>query len=175
MKTSPRNIRISTEGLQALKILQQSHPDQSIGGIVSQLLLDAAKKVASAPLLRLNLIDPAESLTVQSLISEIVSQHQALKKDMLKIRPTDKNSAEKIAAVAISAQAEIDALTELRLRVSKMAQATARVTPEDAVMLIEQVAPNYRNHIRNAKEQDFFVRKEKAVLNLIEAVIPDND
>ena len=175
MKTSPRNIRLTEESLEALKILKNDQPSTSTAAIISQSLIDAAARANSATVIHSNLLDPNEYMAIQAAISELSGQHRQLKKDLFKIKPQDKESAEKIGSVLTKAQAEIDALTELRRRLAKLAQATAALTPKDAIMITQQVVHSCRLTIADPNAMDFLVRKSQATLRLIEAVFPDLD
>jgi|GEM_PF-1386036 len=175
MKTSPRNIRLTEESLEALKILKKDQPNASTASIISQSLIDAAKRATSASVIRFNILDPNEYMAIQAALSELTSQHREIKKDLYKIKPQDKESAEKIASVLTKTQAEIDALTSLRRRLAKLAQATTALTPEDAIMITQQVVHSCRSTIADPNVIDFLVRKSQATLRLIESVFPDLD
>lgn len=173
MDSSPRNIRFRQDALAAIKILRQEAADKSNSEIVSDALVRAANNHVAAPILQFARLDPADYLGIHAAIAEIAQQHQRLKKDLLKIRPADKDAAGKLAKAIDKADAEIAALLELRQRLAKIARATADITPEDATMLIEQVAPNCRNDLADSQTPEYVARKNRAILNLIKTVFPE--
>ncbi len=175
MNSSPRNIRLSKDALDAIKILRQTSPDKSISEVVSESLVRAANDIVAAPVLKFARIDPGEYLGIYAAIAEITQQHQRLKKDLLRIRPADKEAAEKLANVISKAEAEIAALGELRQRLGKIAKATATITPTDATMLVEQVAPVCRQDIADPDKSDYVTRKSRAIFNLIISAFPETE
>lgn len=175
MNSSPRNIRLNKDALDAIKILRQTSQDKSISEVVSESLVRAANDVVTAPVLQFARIDPGEYLGIYAVIAEITQQHQRLKKDLLRIRPTDKEAAVKLANAIIKAEAEITALGELRQRLAKMAKATATITPADAVMLVEQVAPGCRQDIADPNRNDYGTRKSRAIFNLIMSAFSETE
>lgn len=173
MDTSPRNIRLSKDAITALKILKQAKPGTSISEIVSEAITKSADGAVAAPIIRCALLDPHVYLCLQAEIAELLTAHHLIKKDIFKIKPTDKQAAEKIANVIQKVESEITRLIALRQRIAKQAKATSEITPEDVVMLIEQVAPTCRNQIQGKNPDDFFVQRSAATLRLIEAIFPD--
>lgn len=173
MDTSPRHIRLSEDALNALKILKQTRPGTSISKIVSDAMVNSASAAVVAPIVRCALLDPHEYLTLQADIAELLDAHQKIKKDILKIKPTDRQAAEKIANVLQKAEREITILMELRQKLSKHARATAELTPDDVTMLHEQVAPTCRSLIDNEKSEGFIVQKNETILRLIKTIFPD--
>lgn len=172
--SSPRNIRLSSEALNALKILKQCSPGKSTAQIVSESLVNAATAASAAPILKFNQLDPAEYLGLQARISEMIGLHQQIRRDILRIRPSDKTAAERSAQAIEKLEAEITALNLLRKKLSKTAQATVEISPKDTVMLIEQVAPTCHQLIKGAKDpEDFTTRKNAAILRLVKAMFPD--
>ena len=132
MKSSPRNFRLSENALKALRILEVAYPLQKRGEIVSKALEATANNSVAARPVTFRLLDPSQFLHIQTEISEISRCLQDLKKDIFKIRPKDKDSAEKIAKVATAAETEIGRLTERRIRLANLARTTAELTPDDA-------------------------------------------
>lgn len=173
MNTSPRNIRLSTEALDALKILKQTAPAKSTAQIVSDSLVNAANAAVAAPTLKLNRLDPDEYLGLQARISEMIDLHQKIKREILRIKPSDKTAAERTAQAIAKLEAEINALNVLRKDLSKTARATAEISPQDATMLVDQVAPNCQQRIRGQDPKDFVVRRDAAILRLVKAMFPD--
>lgn len=176
MTSSPRNIRLSQDALAAVKILRQASSEKSISELVSESLVRAANEAVAAPVLQFARIDPGEYLGIYAALAELTQQHQRLKKDLLRIRPTDKEAAEKLANAINKAEGEIIALGALRQRLAKMAKATASITSEDATMLVEQVAPGCRQAIAKSENQnDFSARKSRAIFNLILSAFPQTE
>lgn len=173
MDTSPRNIRLSADALNALKILKQTKPGISISKIVSDAVVKTATEAVAAPIVRCALLDPHEYLTLQAEIAELLNAHQQIKKDILKIKPTDRQSAEKIASVVQKAETEITILIGLRQKLAKHAKATAEITPDDVTMLLEQVAPTCRQLMDAEKPDDFSAQKNATIYRLIKTIFPD--
>jgi len=126
---SPRQITFSNEGLAALKIIQQDGENQS-KAVERALLLAAGKIVAAVPP-QFNLLNHEAYLLLQAERAELEHQHRNMKKDIYKIRVGDRDSAQKIAGVVTKADAELEELGKLRLRLAKMAQTTASLRAED--------------------------------------------
>lgn len=132
MKT-PRQIKFTEAGLAALKIIQQDKENQS--NAVERALLIAAGKAVSAVPPKFRLLDPEAYLLLQAERTELEHQHREIKKDIMKIRGGDRESAQKIAAVVTKAEKEIEMLDQLRLRLANMAQTTTALKAEDVAHL----------------------------------------
>ena len=131
MKSSPRSIRLSEDGLKALKILEVASPDSSRGEAVSQALVFAAKKALSARPVNFRLLDPAEYFSIQATLSEIESLHRKARESLLKLRPSEKDHAKKAADAINSIDVETAQLTWLRHRLAALARTTAHLSAED--------------------------------------------
>jgi protein tyrosine phosphatase (PTP) superfamily phosphohydrolase (DUF442 family) len=131
MKSSPRSIRLSEDGLKALKILEVASPDSSRGETVSQALVFAANKALSARPVNFRLLDAAEYLSIQATLSEIESLHRKGREALLKLRPSEKDPAKKAADAINSIDVETAQLTRLRHRLAALARITAHLSAED--------------------------------------------
>lgn len=132
MNTSPRNIRLSENALKALKVLEQAHPSGKRCEAVSDALVAAANGIAALPVIRLSPLDPEAILTLRAELAETARQYQTIRKDIFKIRPQDKNSAEKIAKVCSRCQESLDKLDAISSRISETSRLTTQVGPHEA-------------------------------------------
>ncbi len=173
MDTSPRNIRLSEDALNALKILKQTKPGTSISKIVSDAMVKAATGAVAAPIVRSALLDPHEYLSLQAEIAELLDAHQKIKKDILKIKPTDRQAAERIAIVIQKVESEITNLIALRQKLAKLAKSTSEITSDDVTMLIEQVAPTCRRLMVAKNPDDFGAQKNATIFRLIKTIFPE--
>jgi len=126
---SPRQITFTEAGLAALKAIKQDGESQS--KTVERALLIAEGKIAAVAPVQSKHLDTESYLLLQAERAELENQHRVIKKDILKIRPRDKDSAIKNAAAITKTEKEIEELVKLRLRISAMAQLAGGLTAEE--------------------------------------------
>lgn len=135
MKSSPRNFRLTDDGLNALKILEGQSPLASRAEIVSKALTAAAKGSLATPPVQFRLLDPKDYFSIQACLSEAESLHRQNRHALLKIRPTDKTTADKLTKAIESIDAETQALQALRLDLANLARTTETLSTEDRASL----------------------------------------
>lgn len=131
MKTSPRSLRLTEQGIQALKVLEEMDPDKSRTDIVSEALIAKADAAAAAKPVSFRLLDPKEFLSLQASLAETLSTHRQLRSSLIRARPANKEQAERLSKAIENADAEIDRLAELRQELAQLARTTAPLTHDD--------------------------------------------
>ncbi len=149
--SSPRSYRLSSEALKALKILQTKYPEKNLTQIVSLAITQMATSSATNPVV-FRVLDVRELLSLQAEAAMIERQHRTMKRDILRIRPSDKASADKIAAVAEKADAECRHLEALRNKLSREARLAQKLTPE-AAMILEAIRKSTQGSLAEADDE----------------------
>jgi hypothetical protein len=130
MSSSPRNIRLTEEALKALKVLEGALPLKR-GKVVSKAIVDAANGLLATPPIKFRLLDPEEFLQIQACLSEIEAIHRQNRTALLRIRPSHKQQAERIAEAVAKTDTETDSLAELRMKLANLARTTDALRGED--------------------------------------------
>jgi len=126
---SPRQITFTEAGLAALRAIKQDGESQSKA--VERALLIAEGKISATVPVQSKHLDTESYVLLQAERAELENQHRVIKKDILKIRPGDRDSAIKNAAAITKTEKEIEELVKLRLRISNMAQLAGGLTAEE--------------------------------------------
>lgn len=130
---SPRQITFTEAGLAALRAIKQDGESQSKA--VERALLIAEGKISATVPVQSKHLDAESYVLLQAERAELEKQHRIIKKDILKIRPGDRDSAIKNAAAITKTEKEIEELVKLRLRISTMAQVAGGLTAEEEAHL----------------------------------------
>lgn len=135
MKSSPRNFRLTEEGLKALKILEAATPNPLRGKIVSKALEAAAKTTTAAKSVSFRLLGPKGIFDIHAAIFEIETINRKNREALLKIRPTDTGQAEKLVQSVQRIDDSTSSFDELRLRLANLARTTEELTDTDQLHL----------------------------------------
>ena len=130
---SPRQITFTEAGLAALKAIKQDGESQS--KTIERALLIAEGKIAATAPVQSKHLDAGSYLLLQAERAGLEQQHRVIKRDILKIRTGDKDSAIKNAAAITKTEKEIEELVKLRLRIATMAQVAGGLTKEEEANL----------------------------------------
>ena len=118
--STPTSIRITEEGMKALKVLETTLK-KSRAEIVSDALIEKQQGVTSQPPVQLRRLDPAEYLTLQADLASLQQLHDENRKLALKKRPTTKEAADATAATVTRIDEETTRIMALRQRIAKEA------------------------------------------------------
>lgn len=171
MKSSPRNFRLTEEGLQALKILESQSPSTPRGEIVSKAIVNTAKGALASPPVQFRLLDPQDFFHLQATLAQIEALHRINRDALLKIRPADKGQADKLAQAVQRIDDETDNLAHLRLKLANLARATDALTPEDQPhldFLIRWVTSRIKNENTKPEHKPVF----ELELRLLQSLLP---
>ena len=119
--STPSSIRISDEGLKALKILEATTKKKRVD-IISAALIEKANHTAAQPAVHCRLLAPSEILTLQSEIAALEMLHQDNRRT-LKIRTEDKDATSKIIRAVEKIDAETEQLMSMRSALANLATA----------------------------------------------------
>ena len=130
-KESARSLRLTAEALAALKVLSCESPDKSQGDVVSMAILEKAGKVSMAPVIRFGILDPQQLPFIQLEATMAERRLRELSQKILRVRPQDKDQADKLATVISKVEAELEETRKLRIGLAKVARLGAELTAED--------------------------------------------
>jgi len=146
-------LRLTEQGIQALKVLEQLDSDKSRTDIVSEALIARADAAAAAKPVSFRLLDPKEFLSLQASLAEIVTTHRKLRTSLIRARPANKEQAERLSKAIENADAEIERLAELRQELAQLARTTAPLTDQD-YKRIEVLIKWLRERVKKAENDE---------------------
>lgn len=130
----PRSIRLTSEGLKALKILKRGE-DIAHGIIISEVLVAAAANVIAEQPVQFRLIDPQEYMSIQAAIADLERVNKTNRSSLMKLRPRDAKQAEKLAAAISKIDQETAEIGSLRRKLGNLARTTEQLNASDAKSL----------------------------------------
>lgn len=120
MKASPRSFQLSSDALRALKILEGIYTNKSRKDIVSDALVRTANAAAAQPPIQSRRLVASDMLALQVEVRELEKIGKEVRRELLRVRPAEKPSAEKIIKALHKADAALDEITHLRQKIAKM-------------------------------------------------------
>jgi septal ring factor EnvC (AmiA/AmiB activator) len=130
----PRSIRLTSEGLQALKVLKRGE-DVSDGQIISDVLVATAANVIAEQPVQFRLIDPQEYMSIQAAIADLERVNKANRTSLMKLRPQDAKQAEKLSTAISKVDQETAEIGVLRRKLANLARTTEKLDASDAKRL----------------------------------------
>lgn len=130
-KESARSIRLTSEGLTALKTLAAENPGRSQGDLISIALVDKANKTELAPVIRLGVIDPRQLANIQLEAVLAERRLREMAQQILRIRPQNIDQVDKLSAIHKKIDDELENVRKLRFGLSKLARMGSELHPED--------------------------------------------
>jgi hypothetical protein len=127
----PRSIRLTSEGLKALKILKRGE-DIAHGIIISDVLVAAAANVIAEQPVQFRLLDPNEYMSIQAAIADLERVNKTNRSSLMKLRPRDAKQAEKLATAISKIDQETDEIGTLRRKLGNLARTTEKLDAIDA-------------------------------------------
>lgn len=131
---NPRSIRLTSEGLQALKVLKRGE-GVSDGQIISDVLVATAANVIAEQPVQFRLIDPQEYMSIQAAIADLERVNKANRTSLMKLRPQDAKQAEKLTAAISKIDQETAEIGALRRKLGNLARTTDQLNASDAKRL----------------------------------------
>ncbi len=119
LKSYPLSFRISGEAYQALKLLEGLY-DKSRKDIVSYALVRTANAAAVQPPIQYRQLDAPDLLALQGEVRELEKFAKDLRRDLLRVRPSEKPTAEKIVTAIQKAEHTLAEIATLRQKIAKM-------------------------------------------------------
>lgn len=169
-KESARSIRFTAEALTSLKTLKAANPDHSLTDIVSAAIVEKANNAGLAPVIRFGILDPQQVPHLQLEASLAESRLRQLSQLAMRVRPQDKDQADKLATIIGKVEAELVETRKLRLGLAKAARLGSELTPE-AETNLKKLLPGLRKRIEDpqyAKAKEYF----ELELRVLEAFLP---
>ena len=130
----PRSIRLTSEGLQALKVLKRGG-DVSDGQIISDVLVATAANVIAEQPVQFRLIDPQEYMSIQAAIADLERVNKANRTSLMKLRPQDAKQAEKLSTAISKVDQETAEIGVLRRKLANLARTTNQLDALDETRL----------------------------------------
>jgi septal ring factor EnvC (AmiA/AmiB activator) len=131
---NPRSIRLTSEGLQALKVLKRGE-GVSDGQIISDVLVATAANVIAEQPVQFRLIDPQEYMSIQAAIADLERVNKANRTSLMKLRPQDAKQAEKLSTAISKVDLETAEIGVLRRKLANLARTTEKLDASDAKRL----------------------------------------
>lgn len=131
---NPRSIRLTSEGLQALKVLKRGE-GVSDGQIISDVLVATAANVIAEQPVQFRLIDPQEYMSIQAAIADLERVNKANRTSLMKLRPQDAKQAEKLSTAISKVDQETAEIGVLRRKLANLARTTEKLDASDAKRL----------------------------------------
>jgi septal ring factor EnvC (AmiA/AmiB activator) len=131
---NPRSIRLTSEGLQALKVLKRGE-GVSDGQIISDVLVATAANVIAEQPMQFRLIDPQEYMSIQAAIADLERVNKANRTSLMKLRPQDAKQAEKLSTAISKVDQETAEIGVLRRKLANLARTTEKLDASDAKRL----------------------------------------
>lgn len=130
----PRSIRLTSEALEALKILKRGE-NIAHGIIISEVLVAAAANVIAEQFVQFRLIDPQEYMSIQAAIADLERVNKTNRSSLMKLRPRDTKQAEKLVAAISKIDQETTEIGALRRKLGNLARTTDQLDAPDAKRL----------------------------------------
>jgi hypothetical protein len=128
--TSPTSIKLTHEAEAALKMLKCQSYGTSNADVISKTLVCVANNEAPAPTIRFGTIDPNELpfIKLEGVLAE--RRLREIKQMVMRVRPHDKNQAEKLSKVLVKVEEEIENYGKFRLALANLSRLGAELSPE---------------------------------------------
>ena len=125
---------MTSEGLQALKVLKRGE-GVSDGQIISDVLVATAANVIAEQPVQFRLIDPQEYMSIQAAIADLERVNKANRTSLMKLRPQDAKQAEKLSTAISKVDQETAEIGVLRRKLANLARTTEKLDASDAKRL----------------------------------------
>ena len=162
----PRSIRLTSEGLQALKVLKRGE-GVSDGQIISDVLVATAANVIAEQPVQFRLIDPQEYMSIQAAIADLERVNKANRTSLMKLRPKDAKQAEKLSTAISKVDQETAEIGVLRRKLANLARTTNQLDASDAKrlsLLINWCKSRMENDPEKAKIYELELRILSSIL-----------
>jgi hypothetical protein len=126
----PRSIRLTSEGLKALKVLKRGE-NVSHGQIISEVLVAAAANIITKQPVQFRLIDPQEYMSIQAAIADLERVNKTNRTSLMKLRPRDAKQAEKLSTAISKIDQETAEIGALRRKLANLARTTKQLDALD--------------------------------------------
>lgn len=120
MKASPRSFQLSSEALQALRVLEGLYSNKSRKDIVSEALVRTANAATVQPPIQYRHLEASDVLALQVEVRELEKFAREVRRDLLRVRPAEKPTADSIVKAIQKSEHTFAEIATLRQKIAKM-------------------------------------------------------
>ncbi len=169
-KEDARSLRLTTEALNALKILCNDFPDKSQGDITSEAIVEKRNKTEAASVVRFSCLDAQQFPFLQLESSQAERRLRDFRRMVERLSPNKKEQAEKTTELLSKIDKEIGTYSEFRQSLAQLARSNADLSAADVPELRRAIS-GIKKRLDNPNTEQSLIPSYKLGLRILDSFL----